>query len=420
MINYGAVRSGKTFVDNFLFLEDVRHAAQLAKREGVLIPRYILAGTRSNTIQTNILDEIVNTFGWKFPRDNHGNLYVQFPGLPKVKVVQSYDQTISGVGNIRGGTAYGAYVNEAILANPYVFHEIVRRCSAPGSHIICDTNPGIPTSWLRLEYILPARKKKSIVVNHFTFKDNKENLDPKYYRMMIETTPSGMWYQRSILGNFVAGNGIIYKDFDKNNQIESSKVPPLRNMDIFGGVDFGYNHYQSFTVLGEDRNGNIYLLEEHTRRLKTINYWIQTAHHLQDKYGNIKFVCDTNDPEDIENLRKAGINAVYADKHPGSVIAGIKVISKLMKTNRFKRVKNESVLSNKESANDPHQDNFMNEIYQYIWDTNSSRDKPVKKHDHVLDSIRYPIYLRYEHKKDKQYRPSMANQETDLRNLGLI
>lgn len=41
MINYGAVRAGKTFVDNFVFLLDVRHAAEIAQGQGVLHPQYI-------------------------------------------------------------------------------------------------------------------------------------------------------------------------------------------------------------------------------------------------------------------------------------------------------------------------------------------------------------------------------------------
>ena len=62
----------------------------------------------------------------------------------------------------------------------------------------------------------------------------------------------------------------------------------------------------------------------------------------------------------------------------------------------------------------------MNEIYQYVWDTNAKRDKPLKEHDHVLDSIRYPLYLRYLNSKNNQYQPTQSEQLDDLKDLGLV
>ena len=52
-----------------------------------------------------------------------------------------------------GMTSYGAYVNEASLADQSVFQEINNRCSRPGAHIICDTDPDHPEHWLKTQYI---------------------------------------------------------------------------------------------------------------------------------------------------------------------------------------------------------------------------------------------------------------------------
>ena len=158
MINYGAARAGKTFVDNFVFLYEVRHAAEIAKRENVRHPMYILAGVSSKSIANNVLNEIANTFGLTFKFDKHNSFTFEFPGLPAVKIVQTFTGSISGLGAIRGMTSFGAYINEASLANQSVFEEIRVRCSAPDARVVCDTNPDTPTHWLKVDYIDKAKK----------------------------------------------------------------------------------------------------------------------------------------------------------------------------------------------------------------------------------------------------------------------
>ncbi|OOV85840.1 terminase, partial [Oceanospirillum linum] len=37
----GAVRSGKTYLNNYIFLYEVRRVAEIAKREGITNPMYI-------------------------------------------------------------------------------------------------------------------------------------------------------------------------------------------------------------------------------------------------------------------------------------------------------------------------------------------------------------------------------------------
>lgn len=136
MILSGAVRSGKTYIDNWLFLMELRRVSKLAKQNGVRKPLYILAGFSSNSIFTNIIAALNNQFGIGLKPDRHGHFHFM-----NVEIVQSYTGTDRGVNSIRGMTAMGAYVNEASLATESVFQEILQRCSFGGSRIICDTNP---------------------------------------------------------------------------------------------------------------------------------------------------------------------------------------------------------------------------------------------------------------------------------------
>src|SRR5699024_7874634 len=188
MINYGAVRAGKTFVDNFVFLLDVRHAAEIAQGQGVLHPQYILGGVSSKTIQNNVLNEIENTFGLSFHFDKHNSFEIKFPNLPGVKIVQAFTGSIAGLGAIRGMTSYGGYINEASLATEDVFDEIRKRCSPDGARVICDTNPDIPTHWLKKKYIDNPNHSKAIRSNHFRIYDNTF-LSKIYIQNLKETEP---------------------------------------------------------------------------------------------------------------------------------------------------------------------------------------------------------------------------------------
>ncbi|AYE38379.1 hypothetical protein D1B17_06910 [Companilactobacillus zhachilii] len=185
MVNYGAVRAGKTFVDNFVFLPDVRHA-EVAQGQGVLHPQYILAGVSSKTIQNNALNEIENTFGLKFHFDKHNSFEIKFPVLPAMRIVQAFTGTIAGLVAIRGMTAYGAYINEASLVAEFVFDGIRKRCSLEGSRVVCDTNSDIPTHWLKNKYIGNPNHSKEIRSNHFRI-DSNTFLSKTYIQNLKET-----------------------------------------------------------------------------------------------------------------------------------------------------------------------------------------------------------------------------------------
>src|SRR5699024_3810344 len=133
---------------------------------------------------------------------------------------------IGGVGSIRGMTSYGAYVNEASLANPSVFQEIVSRCSGTGARIICDTNLADPEHWLKKKYI--DNKSEGVLDFHFTLEDNTF-LNRRYIEEIKAITPSGMFYDRDILGLWVTAEGVVYPDYDRNrHSITAEDVPPIR------------------------------------------------------------------------------------------------------------------------------------------------------------------------------------------------
>ena len=107
---HGAKRSGKTVLNNMVFMNEIARVRETADRLNIDEPMYILAGTSSTSIQNNIIQELYNMFDIELKYDKHGAFT-----LCGVKVVQVYTGSISGLKRARGFTAFGAYINEASL-----------------------------------------------------------------------------------------------------------------------------------------------------------------------------------------------------------------------------------------------------------------------------------------------------------------
>lgn len=417
MINSGAVRAGKTFVDNFLFLLAVRHAAEIANEQHKPFVQFILAGASSKTIQSNILDELKTTFDLEFKFDKHGSFQVKFPKLPPVKVVMAYTKSIAGLSSIRGMTAYGAYINEASLANELVFDEIQKRCSGKDARIICDTNPDVPTHFLKKIIDRAAETNdKTVVANHFTIFDNEENLDPVYLQHLLNTTPTGMLYDRDILGQWTSGEGIVYSDFDiHENEItreEYEHVYPEQirkhGLTYIAGVDWGFEHKGCIAVIAVDHNNNFTLIEEHTHKHWQGSEWLHKAQEIKDKYGNIKFYCDSARPEYVGMFRQNGINAINAYKR---ILKGVDYVGGLIKQRKFKVVK--------EAIN-----YFEKELFEYVWDDKTGEPLKADGNDDVMDTVRYAVatYMNTKHNRrvNRNINQSARRKQEVINKFGFI
>lgn len=362
---HGAKRAGKTVVNNDTFVTELSRVRKIADRLGVDEPIYILAGTSSTAIQNNVLQELYNKYGFEPKYDKHGSFV--FCG---VKVVQVYTGSISGLKRARGFTAFGAYVNEASLANEIVFKEIISRCSGEGARVVWDSNPDNPNHWLNRDYI----GKNDGKIIDFSFKlDDNTFLSKRYIDSIKAATPKGKFYDRDILGLWTVAEGAIYADYDSKIHVVD-ELPDMRR--YFAGIDWGYTHYGSIVVVGEGVDGNYYLVDGVAAQFKEIDWWVEQARKLTDIYGNIPFYADSARPEHVARFENEGFDIMNANK---SVIAGIELIAKLFKERKL-YVKRGFV------------PRFFDEIYQYRWKENSTKDEPLKEFDDVLDSVRYAIY----------------------------
>jgi PBSX family phage terminase large subunit len=373
LINHGAKRSGKTIVDNDLFLLELKRVRRMADEAGIDSPQYILAGADLSSLQRNVLIEIANKYHIEFKFDKY-NRFEMFG----VMVCCFGHSKINDLSRIRGMTAWGAYINEATMANEQVFDEIKSRCSAPGARIIMDTNPDRPGHWLKRDYIDKA-DQKTIAAFHWTIDDNTF-LTPDYIAKQKETTPSGMLYERGINGAWVAGEGVVYPDFDRDvHYIHEADVPLIK--EYWAGQDFGWEHTGAIVLFGLGFDGNTYLLKEWSGKHKNISEW---ASIVKDKIEpkiykdnkRLTVYCDSARPDLIEELKCAGVDARNANK---DVMAGISEVATMLK--------NKTLFIIEENV-----ERFDEEIDTYCWKTDA--DEPIKQHDDVMDAVRYGIYTK--------------------------
>lgn len=367
LINHGAKRTGKTILDNDLFLHELRRVKKLASADGISTPQYILAGADLGALNRNVLLELSNKYGPTF----HFDKFNRFD-LFGVKVCCFGHSKINDLGRIRGMTAYGAYINEGTMANQIVFDEIKARCSGRGARMLIDTNPDHPEHWLKKDFIDKA-DGKHIKEVHYRLDDNTF-LSEEYKENMKATTPQGMFYDRGIEGLWCMGEGAIYSCFNaKIHYISREKLRSVNFTRYFAGVDWGYEHYGAIILIGVDDKENYYLIKEIAKRHEEIDYWLEEALKIKKQYGDIPFYCDSARPEYVKKFRKNGLRARNANK---AVVSGIESVAKKYKGSRFFIVSDVV--------------RFKEEIYMYVW--NEKTGEPVKEFDDVQDAIRYAIY----------------------------
>ena len=366
LINHGAKRSGKTILNNDLFLMELMRVRKIADTLGIATPMYILAGVSSKTIQNNILTEIYNKYG------------ITFKG---VKIVQAYTGTIAGLGGIRGMTAFGAYINEASLAKQEVFKEIISRCSGEGARILVDTNPDNPKHWLLNEYI--NNSDANILSFKYSLDDNTF-LGERYIKNIKANTPQGIFYQRDILGNWVAGEGVIYKSFADNvTKFETEKSFNFETINI--GVDFGGNkskHAFCCTGITKGYKELIALASEKhepdtPERLNA--QFIDFVKKMLYKYGRIDCIyCDSAEQVLIRGMQKAlqdnNLNIAIKNAIKNEIINRIRIVNVLMTTSRFFYVKNENT-------------SLVDALQSAVWDSKSLEDKRLDDNTSDIDTL---------------------------------
>lgn len=269
---------------------------------------------------------------------------------------------------VHGLTQQVAWLNEPYKISKDTFDQIDMRADV----IFIDWNPK------KKHWIDELSKQDNAIVIHSTFKDNP--FCPEQSRIKIlsyEPTPENIQkgtadlYKWSVygLGEKSEKPNRIYNGWKKILLTEFEEAP----YNNYYGLDFGaarptalvdvkYDGKKSFLL-----NQKVYL---------PANEMGCTLSETLKKIGinkKIPIICDSAEPDSINELRLNGFNAIPAIKGPGSVNAGIKFI------NNFNMYYTDTSTAIEE------------EYEEYEWEIVSgvNLDRPLKRNDHIMDAIRY-------------------------------
>lgn len=272
---------------------------------------------------------------------------------------------VEDVGKVHGPSRDILYVNEANLISYETYKQLAIRTNET---IIIDYNPADEWSWVYEEADKPGNR-----IIHSTYLNNRGNLTPEIIAEIesLREADENLW---NIYGLGLRGKSTetIYTGWKLCDNL------PLRG-EVFCGQDFGYN-VPSALVMIEFYEGAIYV-DELIYETKLTTSDLIELYKAIGLSKTIEIFCDAAEPKTIEEIIRAGYNAIPADK---DVTEGIR------------KVKSMPMFVTRRSTN------TQKELRSYKWKVkvdptdgkSKATDEPVKFMDHALDGVRYGVFTK--------------------------
>ena len=271
---------------------------------------------------------------------------------------------------IQGMTLAGVMFDEVALMPRSFVEQALARCSVAGSKFWFNCNPSYPSHWFYLEWIKKSEEKNALYL-HFLMDENPslsaEILDR--YRNLY----SGAFYERYILGKWVAAEGLVYPMF----QSEDATDVPENCSTYYVSCDYGTVNPSSFGLWGF-KGGIWYRLQEYyydSRRFGQQKTDEEYYLELEKLIGGRKIqavICDPSAASFITCIKRHGKYRVIPAKN--DVLDGIRRVSDALKSGKIRICKGCT--------------DTIREFSLYRWEE-GGKDAPRKENDHAMDDIRY-------------------------------
>lgn len=381
-ILHGSVRSSKTVNCTVRWLDFLQEGPP-----GDLA----MLGKTTATLQRNVLNDLFDIVGprnYKWVNRQQGELRIFGR---RIYCFGANNEDAES--KIRGATFAGALCDEVNLYPRSVFNQLMARMSVAGAKCFCNCNPDSPYHWFYTDYIMndAITDKK---VWKFLMEDNL-SLDPDYVHSLKQMY-TGVWYERMILGNWVAAEGRVYDMFDPAKHM----IDTLKYMAGLGvnpkairwlvGCDYGTSTVMSWGLYAKipdpRKTGQPIFVKVREFYYDAVKRKVQKtdAEFLDmfitwlDGLHPWAVYCDPSAASWKVALMRAGYKVLNANN---DVINGIRHVSTLLTTGHYFMDKS-CVNTEKEYAS-------------YCWDPAAQRlgqDRVLKEHDHTCDTDRYVLY----------------------------
>lgn len=363
----GAVRSGKTLCMSVSFV-----AWAMAVFNG---GSFAICGKTIRSVKRNLVTPLLNVLydlGFEVVNKLSSNILEVSCGRVKNTFYLFGGRDEGSAALIQGVTLCGVLFDEAALMPRSFVEQAVARCSVEGSKLWFNCNPEYPQHWFCTEWVKKTREKNLCYI-HFTMDDN-----PSLSAAMLERYRklySGSFYQRYVLGRWVAAEGLVYPFMSDDKML--CDVPAGGFDDYIISCDYGTVNPSSFGLWGL-RGGIWYRTDEYyysSRRegtSRTDEEHYQGLCELAGERSISRVVVDPSAASFIEVIKRHGKFHVVPAKN--SVVDGIRQVSTALKQGDIKICR---------SCSD-----CIREFGLYRWES-GGRDAPLKEDDHAMDDLRY-------------------------------
>ena len=273
---------------------------------------------------------------------------------------------------IQGMTLCGVLFDEVVLMPRSFVEQAVARCSVENSKLWFNCNPEYPQHWFCSEWVKKAKEKNMLYI-HFRMEDNpslsKKMLD-RYKKLY-----SGSFYQRYVLGKWVATEGLVYPFMSDDKML--ADIPTGEFDDYIVSCDYGTVNPSSFGLWGL-YGGVWYRIDEYYYNSRTEGVSRTDEEHysgLCELIGDrriSKIIVDPSAASFIEVIRRHGDYRVISAKN--NVLDGIRRVSTALKQGSIKICRNCT--------------DCIREFGMYRWES-GGKDSPLKENDHSMDDVRY-------------------------------
>lgn len=373
----GAVRSGKTSLMMVGFVDDA-----MTRFNG---RRFGICGKTVDSATKNIVQPYMamqyaqKSYRIKWSRTDK-TMTVSKGGITNVfEVFGGKDE--SSYALIQGRTLAGCLIDEVVLQPRSFVDQAMIRCSVTGAKVWFSCNPAAPSHWFYTDWIKKADKGEINAKHiHFVLRDNPGLSEETIQR--YEKSFSGVFYQRYVLGEWVAAEGLVYPFFSAGQDTylfhgDASHV----DGQFYVSIDYG-THNPCSMGLWVIHNGKALRIKESyfdsraERVQRTDEEHYAELERLTKGYYIQAVVVDPSAASFIETIRRHGRYLVIPADN--DVLNGIRCVASLMQA---------GLVTIHESCTASRR-----EFGLYSWDDKAKEDRVVKENDHAMDDIRYFCY----------------------------
>ena len=373
----GAVRSGKTSLMTVGFIDDA-----MARFNG---RRFGICGKTVDSATKNIVQPYMamqyaqRSYRIKWSRTDK-TMTVSKGGITNVfEVFGGKDE--SSYALIQGRTLAGCLIDEVVLQPRSFVDQAMIRCSVTGAKVWFSCNPAAPSHWFYTDWILKADKGEINAKHiHFVLRDNPGLSNETIQR--YEKPFSGVFYQRYVLGEWVAAEGLVYPFFSAGQDTylfhgDASHI----DGQFYVSIDYG-THNPCSMGLWVIHDGKALRIKESyfdsraERVQRTDEEHYAELERLTKGYYIQAVVVDPSAASFIETIRRHGKYLVIPADN--DVLNGIRCVASLMQA---------GLVTIHESCTASRR-----EFGLYSWDDKAKEDRVVKENDHAMDDIRYFCY----------------------------